>query len=81
MESIPTALRPSVKRSRWSRRRIDQFARLPLDLPTRYLAGKADIAYSPDFTLPGAFSGLGMITVHDLAFEIIPEAYPAGLLA
>ena len=80
-DAIPASLRNRVKRSRWSRRRIDQFARLPLDVPTRVLAGGADLAYSPDFTLPGAFGGKGMITVHDVAFELIPDAYPPGLLS
>ena len=77
---IPNDLRTRVRRSRWSRRRIDQIARLPFDVPTRFLAGDADLAYSPDFTLPGVFGGAGMITVHDLAFEVISEAYPTGLL-
>ena len=80
MEVIPESVRKRVKRSRWSRRRVDQFARLPVDIPTRLIAGAADLAYSPDFTLPGQFGGAGMITVHDVAFELIPEAYPAGLL-
>ncbi len=80
MEVIPGTLRSRVKRSRWSRRRVDQFARMPVDIPTRLIAGAADLAYSPDFTLPGQFGGAGMITVHDVAFELIPEAYPAGLL-
>ncbi len=80
MDAIPPSLQGHVKRSRWSRRRVDQFARLPIDVPTRLIAGAADVAYSPDFTLPGQFGGAGMITVHDVAFELIPEAYPAGLL-
>jgi glycosyltransferase involved in cell wall biosynthesis len=78
--AIPDQLRTKVKRSRWSRKRVDQLARLPVDLPTALIAGSAELAYSPDFTLPGAFGGPGMITVHDVAFEMIPTAYPAGLL-
>jgi glycosyltransferase involved in cell wall biosynthesis len=78
--AIPESLRSRVKRSRWSRRRMDQFARLPIEIPTRFFTGAAEVAYSPDFTIPGVFSGAGMITVHDLAFEMIPESYPAGLL-
>jgi glycosyltransferase involved in cell wall biosynthesis len=81
LDAIPESLRKRVKRSRWSRRRIDQIARLPLDIPTRVLTGRADLAYSPDFTLPGTFGGAGMITVHDVAFELIPDAYPPGLLS
>jgi len=81
IEAIPDTLRSRVTRSRWSRRRIDQFSRLPIEIPTRFFAGAADIAYSPDFTLPGVFGGAGMITVHDVAFELIPEAYPPGLLS
>jgi glycosyltransferase involved in cell wall biosynthesis len=80
LDAIPRPLHGHVKRSRWSRRRVDQLARLPIDVPTRLIAGSADLAYSPDFTLPGHFGGTGMITVHDVAFELIPEAYPAGLL-
>lgn len=80
LEMIPKSLRARVRRSRWSRRRIDQLSRLPVEIPTRFFAGSAKVAYSPDFTLPGVFSGAGMITVHDLAFEMIPEAYPTGLL-
>ena len=80
MESIPASFGASVKRSRLSRRRIDQLARLPIDIPTRLIAGAAEVAYSPDFTLPGVFRGGSAITVHDLAFDIIPRVYPAGLL-
>jgi glycosyltransferase involved in cell wall biosynthesis len=80
-DAIPGAFRNRVKRSRLSRKRIDQIARLPFDIPTRLLAGAADLAYSPDFTLPGTFGGAGMITVHDVAFELIPDAYPPGLLS
>jgi glycosyltransferase involved in cell wall biosynthesis len=79
--AVPGPLKSRVQRSRWSRKRIDQVARLPIDVPMRLLAGPADIAYSPDFTLPGSFGGPGMITIHDVAFEIIPEAYPDGLLS
>jgi glycosyltransferase involved in cell wall biosynthesis len=80
-EMVPAALQDRVKRARWSRRRIDQLSRLPLAIPTRFVAGSADIVYSPDFTIPGEFTGPAMVTVHDLAFEIIPEAYPPGLLS
>jgi glycosyltransferase involved in cell wall biosynthesis len=81
LAAVPAALKSRVRRSRWSRKRIDQFARLPIDVPMRLLAGPADLAYSPDFTLPGSHDGPGMITVHDVAFEIIPEVYPDGLLS
>ncbi|HRA47831.1 MAG TPA: glycosyltransferase family 1 protein [Thermomicrobiales bacterium] len=81
LATVPEALRRSVHRSPYSRRRVDQLARLPFDIASSFVAPRADFAYSPDFTLPGIWKLGGMITVHDLAFEIIPDAYPAGLLA
>ncbi len=47
----------------------------------RMIGARADLAYSPDFTLPGSMRVPSMVTVHDLAFEVIPTAYPSGLLS
>ena len=81
LSSLPISMHRQVKRSLLSRRRVDQLARLPIDIPGRLLGARGDFAYSPDFTLPGSMTVPSMVTVHDLAFERIPEAYPPGLLA
>lgn len=70
----------SVRRARLSRRRIDQLARLPLTARAEWLTGAFDLCYSTDFTIPGRTNRPSMVTVHDLAFEVVPEAYPPGLL-
>lgn len=69
-----------VRRARFSRRKIDQLARLPLEIRAEWLTGRFDLCYSPDFTVPGATERPTIVTVHDLAFEVVPEAYPPGLL-
>ncbi len=80
LAAIPAELHRNIRRSLFSRRLIDRLERFSFQIPQSWLANRSDIAYSPDFTLPGERSTGGMVTVHDLAFEIIPEAYPAGLL-
>jgi glycosyltransferase involved in cell wall biosynthesis len=80
MQALSQGTGVTIARSAFSRRRIDQLSRLPVDLPARLLVGRADLAYSPDFTLPASVQSCGLVTVHDLAFEIIPQAYPPGLL-
>jgi len=77
---VPEGTGITIARSAFSRRRIDQLSRLPVDLLARWIIGRADLAYSPDFTLPTSVQSCGLVTVHDLAFEIIPQAYPPGLL-
>ena len=65
---------------RWSRRRADQLwfrARLPL--PIQFFAGATDLVYSPDFTAPPAGRVPTVITVHDLAFDIVPDHAPDAL--
>jgi glycosyltransferase involved in cell wall biosynthesis len=77
---IPREAAASLSRARFTRRRIDQLARLPISVRAEWLAGRFDACYSPDFTVPGATDRLTIVTVHDVAFEIVPEAYPPGLL-
>lgn len=52
-------------------------ARLPI--VAEIFGGRADLIYSPDFTVPPAIRTPGIITVHDLAFDVAPEYAPAGL--
>jgi len=71
-----------VRRAPFSRRRADQLwfrARLPL--PVQALAGRADLVYSPDFTVPPAGRAPRALTLHDLAFLVAPERVPAPLRA
>ena len=70
----------SVKHSRFDRRRMDQLwfrARVPA--PFELWTGRHDVRYSPDFTVPPSFSSPGIVTVHDLAFEVVPERAPEAL--
>jgi glycosyltransferase involved in cell wall biosynthesis len=63
-----------------SRRRADLLffrAKLPVDI--RWLAGRADVLYSPDFTAPPARATPRIVTIHDLAFLTHPEWAPAPL--
>lgn len=63
-----------------TRRRADQlFFRLRAPIDLRWLAGGADVAYSPDFTMPPAGKVPAAVTVHDLAFLTHPQFAPAGL--
>lgn len=78
--SISDAAMAQVRRARLSRRRIDQLARLPVAVPARWLTGSFDLCYSPDFTVPGGTERPTIVTVHDIAFEVVPNAYPSGLL-
>jgi glycosyltransferase involved in cell wall biosynthesis len=80
LAAIPADLRRAIKRSAWSRSMIDRLERFSIQIPQSIIAGRSDLAYSPDFTLPGERGNGSMVTVHDLAFEIIPEAYSPGLL-
>ncbi len=63
-----------------TRRRADQlFFRVPLPLDVRWVAGRADIIYSPDFTAPPAGRTPRVVTIHDLAFLTHPEWAPLPL--
>src|SRR5918995_2721007 len=63
-----------------SRRRADQLffrTRVPVDI--RWIGGRADIIYSPDFTAPPAGASPRVVTIHDLAFLTHPEWAPLPL--
>jgi len=63
-----------------TRRRADQLffrARVPLDV--RWVAGRASVLYSPDFTAPPAGATPRIVTIHDLAFLTHPEWAPLPL--
>src|SRR5947209_237676 len=78
LEQFPTD--PEVIRARFSRRRADQLLfRANAPIPFQALAGRGDIAYSPDFTVPHGWRIPNVITVHDLAFMIRPQTAPEPL--
>ncbi len=53
-----------------------QRARLPL--PVQAIVGKFDLFHSPDFTLPPVRRKPTVLTIHDLAFMVMPQcAYPS----
>jgi glycosyltransferase involved in cell wall biosynthesis len=55
--------------------------RLRLPLPADFLAGGADVFYSPDFVLPPVARARGALTVHDLSFLTHPETHYPPLRA
>lgn len=68
------------RRSRLSRRRIDQlWFRLPLASTATVLLPTAHVVYSPDFTAPPVRGAATVVTVHDLAFLKAPEHCPEPL--
>lgn len=74
VESFPNPGRVKVTRLPFGRRRADQLwfrAKLPLNM--QWFAGRADVAFSPDFTLPPVGRIPRAITIHDLAYEIYPD--------
>jgi glycosyltransferase involved in cell wall biosynthesis len=78
--AFPDRERVRVRRLPFSRRRADQLwfrARAPI--PLQLFGGRADLAYSPDFTLPPVGRVPRIVTVHDLAFAVRPEFAPAPL--
>ncbi|MDQ4099487.1 MAG: glycosyltransferase family 4 protein [Chloroflexota bacterium] len=63
-----------------TRRWADQIffrARVPLDV--RWIAGRTDVIYSPDFTVPPAGRTARVVTIHDLAFLTHPQWAPLAL--
>jgi glycosyltransferase involved in cell wall biosynthesis len=51
--------------------------RLRVPLPAELILGKLNVFHSPDFTLPPSIAP-GIVTVHDLAFEVVPQlCYPS----
>jgi glycosyltransferase involved in cell wall biosynthesis len=82
VEAFPNPGSVTVTRLPFGRRRADQLwfrARLPLKV--QWFAGKADVAFSPDFTLPPVGKIPRAITIHDLAYEIFPERTSPALRA
>jgi glycosyltransferase involved in cell wall biosynthesis len=74
--------RVRVRRTRFPRRRMDQlWFRLRAPIPIEIWAGWQDLVYSPDFTAPPAIRTPRIVTIHDLAFEIVPERAPRALRA
>jgi glycosyltransferase involved in cell wall biosynthesis len=74
VEAFPNPGSVTVTRLPFGRRRADQLwfrARLPVK--AQWFAGKADVAFSPDFTLPPVGRIPRAITIHDLAYEIFPD--------
>ncbi|MDQ3512758.1 MAG: glycosyltransferase family 4 protein [Chloroflexota bacterium] len=53
-------------------------ARLPV--PAQVFSGRADVVYSPDFTVPPAGRTPRLVTVHDLAFRLRPDLVPPRLV-
>lgn len=81
-EMFPEDANVITKRLPISRRRVDQLwfrARLPV--PLEWATGRIDLAYSPDFTVPPAWRAARVPTIHDLAFEIVPDLTPPRLRA
>ncbi|MBX3069620.1 MAG: glycosyltransferase family 4 protein [Thermomicrobiales bacterium] len=74
--------RASLRRAPLSRRNVDRLAmraRLPI-WPALNL-GRADVAWSPDFTVPPVRGARRAITIHDLAWITAPGYASAGLRA
>ena len=55
--------------------------RAGVPLAGEWLAGAADVYYSPDFTLPPLRGGRAAVTIHDLSFLRTPEAADPRLRA
>lgn len=53
--------------------------RLRLPLPADLLAGRANLFHSPDYTLPPLARARGIVTVHDLSFETLPDVHEPKL--
>lgn len=82
IDAFPNPGNVKVTRLPFGRRRADQLwfrARLPLR--PQWFAGRADVAFSPDFTLPPVGRIPRAITIHDLAYEIFPDKTSPALRA
>lgn len=76
------AARYETKHLPFDRRKADILwfrARLPI--PAQLFGGRADLIYSPDFTAPPGLRTPSIVTVHDLAYEVMPQYTPAPLRA
>jgi len=72
--------RVRTRACRWDRRRMDQIwfrARMPV--PIEVWTGPSDLIYSPDFTAPPSLRSPSIVTIHDLAFQIVPDRAPKAL--
>lgn len=80
LAAFPKNVSLRIRSTLFDRRRMDQIwfrARLPL--PIELWAGRQDVVYSPDFTAPPSFRTPRIVTIHDLAFQVVPERAPAAL--
>jgi glycosyltransferase involved in cell wall biosynthesis len=74
VEAFPDPGSITVTRLPFGRRRADQlWFRAGLPLRAQWFAGRADVGFSPDFTMPPVGNIPRAITIHDLAFEIFPD--------
>lgn len=53
--------------------------RLRIPAPIDLLLPKIDIYHAPDYTLPPLRRAKGIVTIHDLSFEVLPEVHHAAL--
>src|SRR5215211_7495631 len=74
VEAFPDPGSITVTRLPFGRNRADQlWFRAGLPLRAQWFAGRADVGFSPDFTIPPVGNIPRAITIHDLAFEIFPD--------
>jgi len=80
LAAFPPSVEVRVRRVPVGRRRLDQLwyrARVPV--PVQLIGGRADVVYSPDFTVPPAGRTPRLPTIHDLAYLACPERVPPRL--
>lgn len=78
--AFPASTQVQLREGPIFRRQMDRLLfRLRCPIPFQALAGRGDVAYSPDFTVPHLWGGPEVVTIHDLAFEITPEFAPEAL--
>ena len=78
--AAPLAAEIVYRRLPFSRRRADQlWFRVRLPLPVECFAGRVDVVYSPDYTVPPSLGARRLVTIHDLAYLIHPEHAPVSL--
>jgi glycosyltransferase involved in cell wall biosynthesis len=74
VEAFPNPSAVTVTRLPFGRRRADQlWFRAGIPLRAQWFAGRADVGFSPDFTIPPVGKIPRAITIHDLAFEVFPD--------
>lgn len=78
----PTAPNFSSRQLRFDERTLTiLWHRLGIPLPVDWLVGPIDLFHSPDFVLPPLRKARGVLTVHDLAFLLLPECADERLRA